>query len=533
MGRQIIKDGVVAAPHALAAEAGAEVLRAGGNAVEAMVAAAATIAVVYPHMNSIGGDGFWLISEPGKTPVGIDACGPAATAATGESYRERGHDVIPSRGPLAALTVPGTVGGWKAALELAQSWDDETGRKGLDLATILERAIIFARDGYPVTAGQQALTVDKCSALEAVPGFADCFLPGGVASPAGSIFRQPDLAATLEQLAKAGLDDFYRGDLARALANGLEAADSPLRLRDLEAFAPIFVEPLCTALSVGAVYNMPPPTQGISSLMILSLFDRLGVTEAEGFAHIHGLVEATKQAFLLRNAHVTDPAHMAVDVRQWLEPAYLDALAGKIDRTCAMPWPHDPSPGDTIWMGAADKEGRVVSFIQSTYWEFGSGLVPRGTGVVMQNRGTSFVLDRGHPNVLMPGKRPFHTLNPALARLSDGRVMAYGTMGGEGQPQTQSAFFSRHALFGQPLQAALDAPRWLLGKTWGEETSSLKLENRFDPALVEQLKEAGHHVEMLEPMTSTMGHAGAVSVAPDGSMDGGHDPRSDGKAVFA
>ena len=195
------------------------------------------------------------------------------------------------------------------------------------------------------------------------------------------------------------------------------------------------------------------------------------------------------------------------------------------------PWPHVPKPGDTIWMGAADHSGRVVSFIQSTYWEYGSGVMANDSGIVWQNRGMSFSLDANHPNTLEPGKRPFHTLNPALAQLNDGRTMAYGTMGGEGQPQTQSAIFSRHVMFGTPLQEAITAPRWLLGRTWGDDTTSLKLENRFDERLIDRLISAGHDVEVLPDFTSTMGHAGAVSVSSDGRYEGANDPRSDGAAI--
>ena len=226
-----------------------------------------------------------------------------------------------------------------------------------------------------------------------------------------------------------------------------------------------------------------------------------------------------------------DPDFMTEDPNSWLTENYLNSLVHQIDQSTALPWPHVSTSSDTIWMGCADSDGRVVSFIQSIYWEYGSGLVTDGTGIVWQNRGTSFSLDPNNPNFLCPGKRPFHTLNPALAHLKDGRVLAYGTMGGEGQPQTQAAIFTRHVLFGQPLQDAVTAPRWLLGRTWGNETTSLKLENRFDPRLIDQLSGAGHDLEILEPFTSVMGHAGAVSVIPSGVIQGASDPRSDGSAV--
>jgi gamma-glutamyltranspeptidase len=266
--------------------------------------------------------------------------------------------------------------------------------------------------------------------------------------------------------------------------------------------------------------------------MILALFDRLRVAKAESFEHIHGLVEATKRAFLVRDRFVTDPDKIDGNLSRFLSPQFLDAEAGKIDARKAAPWPSRDGRGDTIWMGAADASGLVVSYIQSIYWEFGSGCVLPKTGVLMQNRGASFSLDPKAVNALEPGRRPFHTLNPALAVMTDGHVLAYGTMGGDGQPQTQAAVFSRPILFGQPLERALDAPRWLLGRTWGSTHTNLRLESRFDEGLVDRLMSAGHDIEMLgEAYSDTMGHAGAVILHPNSTLEGGHDPRADGGAA--
>ena len=513
--------GMVTAPHHLAAETGAQILREGGNAIEAMIAAAAAIAVTYPHMNSIGGDGFWLIALPGRPPVAIRACGSAAKLAKPKFYADHGDAAVPTRGPRAALTVAGAVAGWAEALRMA----GEAGGT-MPVAALLADAIRHARDGVPVTVSQAALTAEKWGELKDVPGFAETYAAGGLPEE-GAILKQPMLAATLERLAEAGLDDFYRGDLARLLASGLEAAGSPLRLADLEGFRAARVKPVSVQLQTGKAFNLPPPTQGVSALMILGIFERLGVTEPEGFAHIHGLVEATKRAFILRNAHVGDPARMDPSWSGWLTPEVLDREAAAIDMTRAAPWPHQRAPGDTIWMGAADGEGRVVSYIQSIFWEYGSGLVLPGTGVVWQNRGASFTLGEG-PNALGPGRLPFHTLNPALARLKDGRTLAYGTMGGEGQPQTQAAIFTRHIGFGADMQAAVTAPRWLLGKTWGAETTNLKLESRFPPLLVKALKAAGHDIEMVGAFDDMMGHAGMVSIDAAGVISGATDPRADG-----
>jgi gamma-glutamyltranspeptidase/glutathione hydrolase len=517
--------GMVVAPHHLAAQAGRDVLRDGGNAVEAMVAAAAAIAVVYPHMNAIGGDGFWVIHEPGCEPIAIEACGPAAARADRAFYA--GHDAIPSRGPMAALTVAGTVSGWAIALEAARDWGPT-----LPLPRLLAEAIRHAHDGVAVTASQAALTRDKLAGLQDAPGFAQTYLVDGAPPRVGHLLRQPALAATLETLAARGLDDFYRGGLAERLAAGLAAVGSPVGGEDLARFRARRVEPLAVRLSDARVFNLPPPTQGLSTLMILGIFERLGVREGEGYAHVHGLVEATKRAFRVRDRLVTDPDRLPADPRGQLEPAVLAALAREIDPARALPWPDPSTPGDTIWMGAIDRAGRAVSFIQSVYWEFGSGVVVPGTGVTWQNRGTSFSLDPRALNALEPGRKPFHTLNPSLALFDDGRTMPFGTMGGEGQPQTQAAVFTRYARFGSTLQQAVTAPRWLLGRTWGELTTTLKLESRLAPALVAALREAGHDVEVLAvPFSDTMGHAGALVRHPDGRIEGAADPRSDGAAV--
>ena len=523
--------GMVVAPHHLAAEAGLSVLREGGNAIEAMIAAAAAIAAVYPHMNGLGGDNFWLISEPGKPVVGIDACGRSAALATPEYYRARGKgDAIPSRGPLAALTVAGAVSGWQAALEISRAWG---GR--MPLGRLVEDAVSHARDGIVVTRSLYQNTAAKRPELEGVQGFAATFLSSGETPAEGSRLRNRPLADTLERLAAHGLQDFYSGELARAMTKDLEAAGSPLRLPDLEAHRAERVAPLSLALPHGQVFNLPPPTQGIASLLILGLFNALKKPKLDAFGYVHGLVEATKQAFLVRDAIVTDPAHVTADLAAFLAPAPLKQRAASIDMKAALPWPQPARHGDTVWLGAIDKEGRAVSFIQSLYWEFGSGLVLPSTGIVWQNRGVSFSLDPAHLNALKPKRKPFHTIQPALARLKDGRTFVYGTMGGDGQPQTQAMIFTRHVVYGQDLQTAINAPRWLLGRTWGSAVTNLRLEDRFSPRLVAALREAGHDVAVVGPYEEFMGHAGALShhAAGDrsGLIEGAADPRGDGRAA--
>lgn len=518
--------GMAVAPHALAAQSALAVLREGGNALEAMVAGAAVIAVVYPHMNSIGGDSFWIVHVPGEQPRGIDACGAAAAAATREWYAERGFTGnIPFRGGIAANTVAGTISGWEAAFVLSR----ELGGR-LPLVRLLADAIHYAETGIAVTQSQSATTAAKRGELAPQPGFSTAFLPLGDVPVAGSLFTQPRVGDTLRQLARAGLDDFYRGDLAHAIANDLAAAGSPVALADLRNHRAQLRAPLALKHTLGTLYNMPPPTQGLVSLLILAILDVLEVGKADpaGAEYVHLAVEATKLAFGIRDRYITDPAYMTVDAQSLLEPAKIRELAARIDRSKAAAWGAGQGPADTVWMGVTDSAGRAVSMIQSLYHEFGSGVVLERTGINWQNRGCSFSLDEHALNFLRPGRKPFHTLNPALATLNDGRTMVYGTMGGDGQPQTQCAVFTRTAVFGMTPQAAISAPRWLLGRNWGQTSDTLKLEGRFEPTVVDALRRHGHDVEVVDDIDAVMGHAGAIVRNANGVLEGGADPRSDG-----
>jgi len=519
--------GVVCAPHAAAVEDGRAILAEGGNAIEAMLAMAASIAGVYPHMNHIGGDGFWLFREPSGRVRALMGAGRAGSKATPRLYRDAGHDEIPARGPLAALTVPAAIAAWMLAQDAAKA---QGGKLPLDL--LLAGAIRHARDGYTVTRSQARLTAEKLVEMDNATGFRAAFLVDGKPPEQGARLKQGAFAATLEHLAHAGLEDFYRGDVGREIAADLDRIGSPVTRADLGSFRATVDDPLRVGIGAGTLYNVPPPTQGLASLIILALFDRLRVTRAESFEHVHGLVEATKRAFRVRDRVVTDPDRISGPLDHYLSSAFLDAEADRIDRRTVAKWPAPAGEGDTIWMGAAEASGLVVSYIQSLYWEFGSGCVLPATGVLMQNRGASFSLDPKALNTLAPGRRPFHTLNPALAVLKDGRVMAYGTMGGDGQPQSQAAVFTRHVAFGEPLERAIDAPRWLLGRTWGSTITNLRVESRFEQNLIDRLMSAGHDVQVLdEPYSDTMGHAGAVVLHADRTLEGGHDPRADGGAA--
>ena len=516
----------VASPHALASATGRAILQEGGNAIEAMVAMAASIAVVYPHMNSIGGDGFWLIRTPDSRVHYIEACGYAGALATIQRYRDLEVDTIPVRGAHAALTVPGAIGGWQLALEIAKA---NKGRLPLDV--LLHDAIRHARLGYPQSASEARTAPKEIEALKLAPGFADTFLLDGKTPAQDALRKAVKLGDTLAHLSAAGLDDFYRGDVAREIAEDLARIGSPVTREDLRTYAAVTRRPLAMRLEGRTLYNAQPPAQGLASLLLLGIFEHLGVRRDGGFSHLHGLVEATKRAFAIRDRVCTDFAQLQHRPEDFLTPAALAKEAGKIDMTRAAPFPLAEGDGDTIWMGAVDASGLAVSYIQSIFWEYGSGCVLPRTGVLMQNRGVSFSLDATAVNPLTPGRRPFHTLNPPMAIYDSGVIMPYGSMGGDGQPQFQAQIFTRIEN-GMGLAQAIDAPRFLLGKTWGSHSASLKLENRFDPALVRALENAGHEVEVSEfAYADSFGHAGALRRTLRGEVEAAHDPRSDGGAA--
>jgi gamma-glutamyltranspeptidase/glutathione hydrolase len=525
----VFSTAAVAAPHMLAAETGQMILAAGGNAVEAMVAMAATIAVVYPHMNGLGGDGFWLVQEPKGRVHALDASGPAGSLATIRRYRGKDYDAIPPRGADAALTVAGAVGGWGLALELAKALGGQMPR---DL--LLSDAIRFARDGYPVSRSESRFRTSEEAALYAVPGFADAFLAEGKRAPAGSMRRMPRLADTLEQLAHAGLADFYRGDVGREIAADLERIGSPIVRRDLETYRARVVEPLSLRLQNSTVYNLPPPSQGLATLLILGLFERLNVARGETPEHHHGLIEASKRAFAIRDQVVADPMHVTHDPAAFLDPAALEREAAPIGmrRAASFPLPR-PVDGDTVWMGAIDKNGLAVSYIQSVFWAYGSGCFLPATGILWHNRGAAFSLDPASRNRLEPGRKPFHSLNPGLAAFDDGRVLAFGTMGGEVQPQILGQIFTRYADFGMSLAEAVEAPRWLLDAKRRGAEALVKVENGFDPGLMRGLSRLGHTIEELdEAYKENFGHAGMLVRYPrNGRVEAVHDPRSDGGAA--
>ncbi|MER1984961.1 MAG: gamma-glutamyltransferase [Solibacillus sp.] len=528
--------GMVTTPHYLASQAALEILHKGGNAVEAAIAAASTIAVVYPHMNSIGGDNFWLIYNAKTGDVkALNSSGRAGERATIDFYNNQGFDKIPARGPLAANTVPGAVAGWGAAHAYAA---EEIGNN-VAWQDVLTQAVHYAKEGFPVTESQEYWTNVNLEddyefrALQRFPEFANTFLKDGESYRAGNIIKQTDLGETLQHIAAHGAASFYEGELAEKIVAGLQEVGGLLTLEDFKQHISDWVAPISVDYRGRTAYNLPPNTQGMASLSILNMlkhFDVAAIPEGSS-EYYHLLVEAIKLAFIDRDQYLTDPEFSNIPLEKLLSEARGEELADVLKESLQAKQlqPLD-AKGDTVWFGVVDAEGNAVSFIQSIYHEFGSGIIPKGTGVLLQNRGSFFSLDAQHVNCLAPRKRTFHTLNPAML-LENGRPkLVYGTMGGEGQPQTQAMLVTRIMDYGMSVQAAIEAPRFLYGRTWGASSNTLKVENRISQSVRAELEAQGHDVEVLADFTDTMGHAGAIYI--DGDVKyGGADPRGDGAAL--
>ena len=533
-------NGMVTTSNYLATQAGLKVLRDGGNAVDAAIAAAATLAVVYPQMNTLGGDNFWLIYNARTGEVkALNASGRAGEKATIDFYKTKGFAKIPSRGYLAANTVPGVVSGWDEAYRYAHA---AMGGK-LAWSELFSSATSYARDGFPVTPSLYRWTNINLDAkdqefrnLQRFVGFRQTFLKtDGSAYGVGEVLKQPELADTIGLIAKKGAKEFYQGEIAKKIVGDLQKNGGVLTAQDFASHKANWVSPLHVPYRDTVAYNLPPNTQGMASLEILNILNNIGMSKIpEGSAdYYHVLVEATKEAFVDRDKYLSDPDFVKIPLDFLLSSQHGKEQAARIQMNVAARdlKPLDPK-GDTVWFGVVDKEGNAVSIIQSIYHDFGSGIVPAGTGVLLQNRGSFFSLDPQHVNHLEPGKRPFHTLNPAML-LKNGRpFLVYGTMGGEGQPQTQAAIVTRVVDYGMSPQEAINAPRWLHGRTWGASSNDTKFEGRIPAGVTDELRKRGHPVKVVEDYTDTMGHAGAILIDPVTNVRyGATDPRSDGAAA--
>ncbi|MFB6361372.1 MAG: gamma-glutamyltransferase [Halobacteriales archaeon] len=517
--------GMVATSQPLAARAGLRALEDGGTAADAAVTAAAVLNVVEPHMTGIGGDMFALVHRDGDI-IGLNGSGGAPAAADPETYSERtnetdesGSPTVPASGGLP-ITVPGALDGWKRLL----------GRFGaFDLAEALQPAIRYARDGFPVTelvARQWARSADRLREHEAA---AETFLPDGSAPNPGDRFANPAFADTLEALAAEGSGLFYGGRLGEAVVEAAQAAGGSLTLTDLESHAGEWTEPIATSYHGVEVLEHPPNGQGtvaLEALNIAETFD-LGPDPTDP-DRLHRLIEAIKLAFADGYAHITDPDFEDIPLSRMLGEAYARDRAGEIGPEAATYATKAGKGHDTAYLTVVDGDGMAVSFINSLYMSFGSGVATEG--FALQNRGHSFSLDPDHANVLAPGKRPFHTIIPAMLRMDGEFRASWGVMGGSMQPQGHLQVIA--ALVDSRLnpQAALDAPRfrWLDRQRVALETG------RLPASTVETLRERGHEVIAEPAFTDRGGHFGGgqfIYREPDGRLIGGSDPRRDGLAI--
>jgi gamma-glutamyltranspeptidase/glutathione hydrolase len=510
----VSRKAMVTTPHWLASEAGAKVLRRGGNAIEALVAAGAALSVVYPHFCGLGGDGVWMVSgETGnaRTFLGI---GQAS-----ENAEIRGD--IPARGAGSTLTTACLVDSWETVLGFsAKEWSGTEGLGGL-----LEDAITLAEGGFAVGSSQRFWFDFRSAELEAWPDFRTAFRRDGVQ-------RQPQLARTLEAIARRGAREFYQGELARRIGSGLAAAGSPLTAADLAATRTEIAEPLRLTYRDTDLLAPPPPTQGVTTLGIMGVLNHLPMADhSPGSADFyHHVVEAVKQAFLDRH-HIADPTFREDVAERLLHPDRLAAKAAAIDPGRALDWPRIHRPGDTALLAAVDDKGRAASLLQSLYFDWGSGVVAGDTGILWQNRGAAFSTDPASPNFLEPGKRPFYTLNPGLALRGGRPHLAYGTQGADGQPQTLSLLLSLLIDHGLAPLAALSRPRFLLGRTFSDSRDSLKIEETIGEETITRLAAMGHEVSVIDAFSPLGGQAGVIRIGGDGLIEGAHDPRSDGGAI--
>ena len=516
---------VVATSHPLAAQAGLRMLLGGGNAVDAAIAAAATLVIVEPVSNGLGSDAFSILWD-GNALHGLNASGPAPAAWTPDYFRSRyGADAAapPMRGWNSA-TVPGAVGGWVALSK-------RFGR--LPFADLLQPAIEIAERGYAVPIVVRQKWAAAAELLAGEPGYAEAFMPRGRAPNVGEVFRFEAAARSLKLIAASEGEAFYRGEIAEAAARHAREHGGAMTAADFAAYAPEWVTPLAKTYRGHTLHEIPPNGQGIAAqiaLGILSNFD-LASLAVDSAAAQHLQIEAMKLAFADVYRFVADPKGMSVTPAQMLDDAYLASRAKLIDRKRAQDFgAGNPARGGTIYLTAADANGMMVSFIQSNYMGFGSGVVVPGYGVAMQNRGHGFSLDAASPNLVAPGKRPFHTIIPAFLTKDGAPVMSFGVMGGHMQPQGHVQTLVRMLDHRQHPQAACDAPRWRVNQ--GLE---LNIEPGMNAATVQGLADLGHRFDAIEDSYMDFGAGQFILRLGEAQSDHGYvaasDARRDGQAV--
>ncbi|MEN3611264.1 gamma-glutamyltransferase family protein [Plantactinospora sp. ZYX-F-223] len=533
--------GAVATSQPLAAAAGLAVLRRGGNAVDAALATAITLTVVQPGSNDIGGDLFAIVWD-GERLHGLNGSGRSPTGLTRElvlaATGGRGAEPTPGHGGAQAVgpampargwlpvTVPGAPAGWRDLHE-------RFGR--LPFAELFGDAVGYAEHGFPVSprvAASWARSVEVHAELagEEYAEWGRVFtVDGGRAPRTGQRWRNPDAAGTLRRIAETGAADFYTGRIAETLAGHAARTGGRLTGDDLAGHASTWVDPVRASYRGHEVWELPPNGQGVAALLALNILDGVELTDLDPAERLHWQIEAVKLGFADAHAYVADPERVQVPTAELLTPEYAAARRALVTDTAGMPAPGDPARGGTVYLCAADRDGMMVSLIQSNYLGFGSYVVPPGLGFGLQNRGAGFSLDPAHPNVVAPGKRPFHTIIPGFLTRDGAPVGPFGVMGGHMQPQGHLQVVSATLDDGLDPQAALDRPRWY----WHAGRSVL-----VEPGLaagaardvVERLRARGHEIAV-EPEPSSFGYGQAIWRLPDGGYVAGSEPRADGCAI--
>ena len=527
-GRSVVRaaHGMVATSQPLASQAGLDVLKRGGNAVDAAIAMAAVLNVTEPNMTGIGGDAFMMVysAKTGKLE-GLNASGRAPRALNLEYFRSRKMTEVPTTG-MEAVTVPGAFDGWVTLLEKHGT---------MKLADLLAPAIDLAEHGFPVMEKTSADWEPEVPRLKLTPAAASTFLVDGRAPRPGDIFVQKNLARTFRTLARGGRDAFYRGEIARAIVDYCRKNGGFLAMEDFAAQKSEWVEPISTTYKGHTLYEMPPNGQGLTALLLLNILEGLDLPSMRGDAerYYHTMIEATKIAFADRNRFLADPAFSKVPVKELLAKDYAARRRALIDAEKAIDVPAygDVRAGsDTTYFSVVDKDRNAVSFINSIYFAFGSAIVAGDTGIMLQNRGAGFSLDPDHPNRLEPGKRPFHTIIPAMV-FKDGRLlMSYGVMGGDIQPQGHAQVLVNLIDRGLNLQQAIDAPRvrYISGR-------GVMMEDGLTAAVIDGLIRRGHVRVMPGPgltHRALMGGGQAIMIDPaTGALLGASDSRKDGLAL--
>ncbi len=512
------QNGMVATSQPLAAQAGLDIMKQGGNAIDAAIATAACLTVVEPTSNGIGGDNFALVWTKGKLH-GLNSSGPSPASISIDAVKERGHEEIPAFGWLP-VTVPGVPAGWA---ELSK----EFGK--LPFKDVLQPAIDYAEKGYPISPvlgkfWKSAYNKFKDTLTdEQFTSWFETFAPDGRAPEIGEVWRSPGHAETLRSIAETNAESFYKGDIADKIDAFSKQYDGFLTKEDLAQYKPEWVDPIHTNYRGYDVWEIPPNGQGLAALMALNTLEGYEFPEKESTESYHKMIEAMKLAFVDGQTYITEESHMSVDVNDLLSKAYAEERRKLIGEEAITPEPGTPPKGGTVYLATADDEGNMVSFIQSNYMGFGSGLVVPGTGIALQNRGHNFSMDPSHDNSLEGGKRTYHTIIPGFLTKGDQPVGPFGVMGGFMQPQGHVQVVMNTVDFLLNPQAALDAPRW---QWMGDKT--VTVEPHFPNHIAQALARRGHNIRVTLD-GSGFGRGQIIWRNPDtGVLYGGTESRTDG-----